>query len=167
MSKAVESKITGLIAGNIEAAGYNLVRVQITGGGKYAALQIMAERHDGVGMTVEDCGKISRAVSDVIEADKDLADRYDLEVSSPGIDRPLTKLQDYPRFQGHVAKVELNAPIEGQRRFQGKIAAISGEVIEFDTEKGAVKAPFAAIEKAKLVLTDELLKAAASGKVSH
>ena len=167
MSKTVENKIAGLIAGDIETAGYDLVRVHLSGGGKYAALQIMAERQDGVGMTVEDCANISRLVTEKLEADKDLADRYDLEVSSPGIDRPLMKLQDYTRFQGHVAKVELNAPVDGQKRFQGKITQVAGNVIEFDADKVSVKVPFEQIEKAKLVLTDELLKAAASGKVSH
>jgi ribosome maturation factor RimP len=161
MSKAVENKIASLIADDIDAAGYDLVRVYLSGGGKYAALQVMAERRDGKGMTVEDCAGISRLVSAKLEADADLADRYDLEVSSPGIDRPLMKLQDYARFQGHVAKVELNAPIEGQRRFQGKIAAVAGDVIEFDAAKTLLKVPFATIEKAKLVLTDELLKEAA------
>jgi len=167
MSKAIEKKIAALIAGDIGTAGYELVRVQITGGGKYAALQIMAERDDGKGMTVEDCATISRAVSEVIEKDAELADRYDLEVSSPGIDRPLVKLQDYARFQGHVAKIELNAAIDGQRRFQGKIEAVSDERVELGTDKGKVSVPFDEIEKAKLVLTDELLKAAASGKVTH
>lgn len=167
MSKAVENKIAGMIAQDFETAGYDLVRVHLSGGGKYASLQIMAERRDGVGMTVEDCAKLSRLVTEKLEADKDLADRYDLEVSSPGIDRPLMKLQDYARFQGHVAKIELNAPVDGQRRFQGRITQVSGDVIELDADKMSVKVPFAQIEKAKLVLTDELLKAAASGKVSH
>ncbi|MDR3424266.1 MAG: ribosome maturation factor RimP [Alphaproteobacteria bacterium] len=167
MSKAVENRIAELITGALDAAGYDFVRAQITGGGKYAALQIMAERKDGVGMTVEDCAGISRTVSELIEADAGLADRYDLEVSSPGIDRPLVKLQDYARFAGHVAKVELNAPIEGLRRFQEKIGGVEGEAITFDTDKGVLKVPFVGIERAKLVLTDALLKAAASGKMSH
>ena len=163
MSKAVENKIVDLIAKNIDAAGYDLVRAQIVGGGKYATLQIMAERKDGVGMTVEDCAKISGAVSSIIEADADLADRFDLEVSSPGIDRPLMKIRDYERFQGHVAKIELKAPLEGQRRFQGKIVNVLGEEIEFSADKKVLKVPFKDIERAKLVLTDELLKAAVNG----
>ena len=167
MSKAIEKNITDLIEADIKAAGYDLVRVHMSGGGKYAALQIMAERLDGVGMTVEDCAAISRTVSKHLEAHKEFADKYDLEVSSPGIDRPLVKLQDYARFEGHLAKVELGVPVEGQRRFQGKIARVSGDVVEFGTEKGAISVAFDGIEKAKLVLTDELLKAAASGKVSH
>jgi ribosome maturation factor RimP len=160
MSKVIESRITGLVATDIEAAGYDLVRVHLSGGGKYAALQIMAERKDGIGMNVEDCAAISRIVIAKFEGEKDLVDRYDLEVSSPGIDRPLMKPQDYVRFQGHVAKVELNTAIEGQRRFQGKIAEVSNDEIMFDVSKAVLKVPFTAIEKAKLVLTDELLKAA-------
>jgi ribosome maturation factor RimP len=167
MSKAVENKIVDLIAKDIDAAGYDLVRAQIVGGGKYATLQIMAERKDGVGMTVEDCAKISGAVSSIIEADADLADRFDLEVSSPGIDRPLMKMRDYERFQGHVAKIELKAPVEGQRRFQGKIVNVLGEEIEFSADKKVLKVPFKDIERAKLVLTDELLKAPMGGKASH
>jgi ribosome maturation factor RimP len=161
MSKAVENKISELIAGNIAAMGYDLVRVLIKGNGKYATLQIMAERVDGVGMTVEDCAAISKSVSAKLEADQDLADKFDLEVSSPGIDRPLVKLQDYTRYQGHVAKVELDAPVDGQRRFEGKIAGVSEKGIEFSTGKGVLHVPFHVIEKAKLVLTKELLKEAA------
>lgn len=166
MAKVVENKIEALIAAESAAAGYELVRVQVMGGGKYATLQIMAERQDGVGMTVEDCACISRLVSAKLEADADLADRYDLEVSSPGIDRPLVKLADFARFQGHVAKIEVGAPVEGQRRFQGTITGVEGEEILLDTDKGAVRLPFAGIERAKLVLTDALLKAAASGQVN-
>jgi ribosome maturation factor RimP len=120
----------------------------------------MAERKDGAGMTVEDCAAISSAVSEIIEADADLADRFDLEDSSPGIDRPLVKLRDYERFLGHVAKVELKSPVSGQRRFQGKIAGVSGEEIEFGVDKGVLKVSFKDIERAKLVLTDDLLKGA-------
>jgi ribosome maturation factor RimP len=159
MSKAVENKIASLIAGEIESAGYDLVRVQVKGGGKYAALQVMAERKDGAGMTVEDCATISGAVSSIIEADTELADRFDLEVSSPGIDRPLVKLEDFVRFKGHVAKIELSKPVEGQRRFQGKIVNVEGEEIEVGADKKVLKVSFKDIENAKLVLTDELLKA--------
>ena len=167
MAKSVESKITGLIAADVDAAGYELVRVLIVGGGKYATLQIMAERKDGGGMTVDDCATISHKVSEMIEADSELAERYGLEVSSPGIDRPLVKLQDYARFQGHVAKVEVGTPVDGQRRFQGAIAGVEGETVGIETDKGVVWLPFEAVEKAKLVLTDALLKAAARGDITH
>jgi ribosome maturation factor RimP len=153
--------------GKIAVAGYELVRILIKGNGKYATLQIMAERVDGKGMTVEDCAAISRLVSEKIEADKELADRFDLEVSSPGIDRPLMKLQDYARYEGHIATVELDAPLEGQKKFKGKIARVSDDAVTFGTEKGSLDVPFIAIAKAQLVLTDELLKAAKAGKVTH
>jgi len=164
MSKAVETKIAELIADKVESAGYDLVRVQIIGGGKYATLQIMAERKDGAGMTVEDCTAISGVVSSAIEGKADLADRFDLEVSSPGIDRPLMKPADYVRFQGHVAKIELKEPVEGRRRFQGAIGAIVEETVEFRADKKVVKVTFEIIERAKLVLTDELLKASSKEK---
>jgi ribosome maturation factor RimP len=163
MSKAVENKISELIVGEVDSAGYELVRVQITGGGKYATLQIMAERKDGVGMTVEDCATISSAVSLIIEADADLADRFDLEVSSPGIDRPLMKVRDFDRFRGHEAKFELKDPVEGQRRFQGRIESVSGEEITFKIDGKDLKASFRNIARAKLVLTDDLLNPASSG----
>lgn len=158
MSKAVESKIADLIANKVEAAGYDLVRVLIVGGGKYATLQVMAERKDGVGMKVEDCESLSILVSSIVEADTELADRFGLEVSSPGIDRPLVKVKDYEKYLGHVAKVELNVPVEGHRRFQAKIKSVAGEEIAFDADKKVLKVPFKNIERAKLVLTDELLK---------
>jgi ribosome maturation factor RimP len=164
MSKLVENNIAALIGEDLQGAGYDLVRVHISGGGKYAALQVMAERRDEVGMTVEDCAAISKMIMSKIDGDKELADKYDLEVSSPGIDRPLVRLQDFIRFKGHIAKVDLEKPIEGQKRFQGKIADASENGIRFDTEKGSVTAPVSSIDKAKLVLTDALLKAAVKGK---
>ncbi|MDD4615918.1 MAG: ribosome maturation factor RimP [Alphaproteobacteria bacterium] len=164
MSKAVEKKIAGLISGDLEASGYDLVRVQITGDAKYATLQIMAERKDGKGMTVDDCASISEKVSPLIEADPELTERYGLEVSSPGIDRPLVKLKDFERFKGYLAKVEVKIPVSGQRRFQGQIGKISGEEIELIADKSVVNISFENIDRAKLVLTDELLKAAASGQ---
>ncbi len=157
MSKAVEKKIATLIEGALDAAGYELVRVQVMGGGKYATLQVMAEPK-GRGMTVEDCATLSRLVSAKIEAEADLAQRFALEVSSPGIDRPLVRLKDYERFQGHLITAELTEPLQGQRRFQGRIIGASGDTITLDTDKGALAVPYGNIERAKLVLTDDLLK---------
>lgn len=158
MAKAVETKIADMIVGQVEALGYDLVRALISGGGKYAKLQVMAERKDGVGMTVEDCATISKAVSEIVEADPDLAERFELEVSSPGIDRPLVKIADYERFKGHVAKVDLTGMINGRRKIQGKIAGVAGEEIEFDIDNALFKVSFKDIERAKLVLTDALMK---------
>jgi len=159
MSKAVENRIADLIEDAVYAAGYELVRVQILSGGKYATLQVMAEPLSGGGMTVEDCAKLSRLVSAKVEAEEDLAERYALEVSSPGIDRPLVKRKDFERYKGHIAKIELNAPFHGQRRFQGVVSGLSGDdVLALQTDKGVVDLPFENIDRAKLVLTDALLK---------
>ena len=167
MSKTVESKVVALIEAPVQEAGYELVRVRIKGGGKHATLQIMAERTDGVGMTVDDCAAISGFVAPLLEADPDLAEKFALEVSSPGIDRPLVRLKDFERYKGFVAKIELKAPKDGQRRFQGAIESVSGETIALAHEKGVAQVLFTDIEQAKLVLTDELLKAAERGDVSH
>jgi ribosome maturation factor RimP len=124
----------------------------------------MAERADAKPMTVEDCVQISRTASDKLDADDTMADRYTLEVSSPGIDRPLVRLKDFERFAGHVARIELASPIDAlgtsQRRFQGSIVRVTGKdsaaAIEFRTEKGDISVPVAAIAKAKLIMTDAL-----------
>jgi ribosome maturation factor RimP len=170
MSKGnIETKITDLITSDLSAMGYELVRVLVTGGGKYATLQVMAERTDGKPITVEDCVAISHAASEKLDADDTMADRYTLEVSSPGIDRPLVRLKDFERFMGHLARIELSAPLEvlgeKHRRFQGNIVRVTGQdedaAIEFRTDKGEIRVPVTAIAKAKLVMTDELINQSA------
>jgi ribosome maturation factor RimP len=163
MTKALETKVSDLIAGDLAAMGYELVRVQATSGGRYTTLQVMAERTDGQGMTVNDCVKISHAASDKLDTDDKMVDRYTLEVSSPGVDRPLVRLKDFERFTGHVARIDLEAPKDGKRRFEGSIVRITGEEpdaeIEICTEAGAVRVPMSNIARAKLVLTDALMNA--------
>ena len=168
-AKELENRISGLVAGDLAALGYDLVRVETLGGGRYLTLQIMAERADGQPMTVSDCTRISHAVSDHLDADSGLADRYTLEVSSPGIDRPLVRLKDFERFTGHVARVELETPAGGpKKRFQGSITRVSGAApnaeIEFHTDGGDVRVSLQSIARARLVLTDALLNAAERGK---
>lgn len=168
-ARPIEDKVSALIAEDLAAMGYELVRVQLLSGGRFLTLQIMAERADGKPMTVEDCVTISRAVQPKLDADDPLAGRYTLEVSSPGIDRPLMRLKDFERFAGHLARIELEMPIGGQRRFQGNIVRITGNppdaAVELRTEMGAVRLPLDAIAKAKLVMTDALLKA--KNKTEH
>jgi ribosome maturation factor RimP len=173
--KDLEAKVNRLIAADLAAMGYELVRVQMTPGGRYLTLQVMAERADAKPMTVNDCTRISHEVSAKLEADDTLADRYTLEISSPGIDRPLIKLKDFERFTGHVARVELAMPLEGQpngrRRFQGSITRITRPQpeaeaeIEFHTETGDLRVPMNAIARAKLVLTEALLNV--KGRTKH
>lgn len=155
----LNDRIAALIEPSIEAMGFELVRVQISGQ-KRKQLQIMAERPDGT-MTVEDCAEISRTVSALMDVEDPIPDEYTLEVSSPGIDRPLTRLKDFERFAGLEAKVELRLPIDGQRRFRGRLLGTERDDIRLETEKGELSLPWADVQRAKLVMTDELLAMAA------
>ena len=166
MAKDFDSRVVQLAEQAVQSAGCVLVRARVAGQGKYAALQIMAERADGTGATIDDCAAISRAMSALLEADPSMADRYDLEVSSPGLERPLVKLADYDRFKGRTAAVELNVPIEGMKKFEGEISSVTGDFVSFALEKNVAKVPFNAIERAKLVVTEELIQEALKKKAS-
>jgi ribosome maturation factor RimP len=158
----VESdKIETLIAPSLVAMGYRVVRVAITGG-RRATLQIMAERVDGKAMTVEDCADISRTVSALLDVADPIATAYTLEVSSPGIDRPLVRREDFARFAGFEAKIELTSPVEGRRRFRGKLLGVEGDDVRVLVDAAPVALPLATVVRAKLVLTDELLAASQS-----
>jgi len=157
-----QDRIGSLIEPALQARGYALVRVQMMGG-KRQVLQVMAERQDGAAMTVDDCARISRDVSAILDVEDPIAGAYTLEVSSPGIDRPLVRAADYQRFAGFVAKLETDVLIDGRRRFQGRILGLAEGEVELATEAGPVRVPLARIAKAKLVLTDDLIAAAHPG----
>jgi ribosome maturation factor RimP len=150
--------IVPLIEPSLDAMGYRLVRVAFLGA-RRATLQIMAERRDDIAMTVDDCTQISRSVSAILDVADPIADAYMLEVSSPGIDRPLTRPEDYDRFAGFEAKIELSRPIDGRKRFRGRILGRAADQVQLAAEAGQVALPLTAIAKAKLVITDDLLKA--------
>jgi ribosome maturation factor RimP len=150
------SHLEPILTPAIEAAGYRLVRLRLMGG-KTKTLQIMAERPDGT-MNVEDCATLARALLDFMEADDPLEGDYELEVSSPGIDRPLTRLMDYSRYAGHEAKIELVAPLDGRKRFRGQVLGLDGTDVVIETGGTRVKFPFKGIAEAKLVLTDKLIQ---------
>ena len=152
-------EVARLIEPSLEAMGYQLVRVQMSGGQHRPTLQVMAERIDGVGMTVERCAEVSRAVSALLDVADPLPGAYTLEVSSPGIDRPLVKLRDFERFTGHEARLETRWPIGGRRRFRGLLKGVEGDAVRVATPEGDVALPIGEIERAKLVLTDELIAA--------
>lgn len=158
-------RIEALIGPSIEAMGYELVRVMMTGG-KRPTLQVMAERGDRDPMTVEDCAEISRTISAVLDVEDPISGEYTLEVSSPGIDRPLTRLEDYRRFAGLEARIDVDPAIEGRKRFSGRLAGVDGDDrVLIDTEDTTVLAlPFESIVRAKLVLTDALLQASRAGE---
>jgi len=143
-----------------EAAGYGIVRLRLMGGAETRKLQIMAERQVDGDMVVEDCARLSRAISEVIDAADPISGEYTLEVSSPGVDRPLTRLKDFETYEGHEAKIELDRLAEGRKRFRGLLAGIEGDQIGIDLEGEDETAlvPFAWVIEAKLVLTDELMK---------
>ncbi len=149
--------LEAIIAPAIEEAGFRLVRLRILSGGR-KTLQVMAERPDGT-MNVEDCAALSRALSDFLEREDPIEGGYVLEVSSPGIDRPLTRITDYARWAGHAAKVELGAPDpSGRKRFKGVLQGLDANDVVIEVEGARMKLPFAAIAEAKLLLTDKLVE---------
>ena len=151
-------RIAEMVRPTIEALGYSLVRVQILGRQR-PRLQVMAERSDGRPMMVEDCASLSRSISAVLDVEDPIAAPYTLEVSSPGIDRPLVRLADYDRFAGFEARIELARPVEGRRRFRGRLLGTSSEVVRLDVDGANLDVHYADIQRAKLVLTEELLAA--------
>jgi ribosome maturation factor RimP len=158
MDYALHDKIAAIIEPSLVDMGYSLVQVRLMEGGR-RTLQIMAERADGKNMTVDDCAAISRQISALLDVEDPISGAYTLEVSSPGIDRPLVKLEDFARYNGFEAKLETKLPIEGRRRFKGKIAGVDAEEIRMRTAEGQeARIPYRMVQSAKLVLTDELLK---------
>jgi len=156
----LEQRLASMIAPSLSAMGYELVRVMMQGRQR-AVLQIMAERRDNKAMTVDDCADISRQVSALLDVEDPIAGAYDLEVSSPGIDRPLTRLADYSRFAGFEAKLETQEPIDGRKRFRGRLMGADQEgQVRIAGPEGDWTIPFAAIRSAKLVLNDELIAVA-------
>ena len=139
----------------IEKAGFRLVRLRIMGGTS-KTLQVMAERPDG-SMDVEGCTTLSHALLDFIEAEDPIEGDYEIEVSSPGIDRPLTRLMDFSRWAGHEAKIELTLPVEGRKRFRATLLGLDGQDVMIRADNSDIKFPFRAIANAKLVLTDKLI----------
>jgi ribosome maturation factor RimP len=146
-----------IIAPAVEAAGYRLVRLRLMGG-KRKTLQVMAERADGT-MNVEDCARLSRALSAFLEREDPIEGDYVLEISSPGIDRPLTRLMDFARWAGHEVKIERKAPdAAGRKRFKGQLLGLDGTDIVLEVEGARVTFAHATIAEAKLVLTNKLVE---------
>ena len=153
---AIDRRIAEIITPVIEDMGFELVRVRLMSG-KSATLQIMAQRPDGR-IEVDDCADISTAVSAVLDVEDPIVDAYTLEVSSPGIDRPLTRLKDFDQWSGYVAKVETTELIDGRRRFKGELAGVEGEDVLIEIEEGTIGLNFDWLSDAKLILTDELIR---------
>lgn len=153
---AMDRRMAEIITPVIEDMGYELVRVRLMGG-KAHILQIMAEKPTG-GIEVDDCADISNAVSAVLDVEDPITEAYTLEVSSPGIDRPLTRLKDFEEFEGYEAKLETSELIDGRKRFKGMLAGVEDNEVLINVEEGTIGLQFDWLADAKLVLTDELIK---------
>ncbi len=158
----VDARIAHIVEPVIEGLGYRLVRVRLSAMNG-ATLQIMAERPDG-SMTVEDCETVSRDVSPALDVEDPVDRAYNLEVSSPGIDRPLVRRSDFERWAGHDAKIELARMLDGRKRFRGRLAGVDGDHVAIDVprdgggEPTRVLLPIADLGEARLVLTDDLIR---------
>ncbi len=158
-SEGKASEIERLIGPSLAELGYDIVRV-IFGGDRRPRLQLMIERLDGQALDVEDCSKASRAAGALLDVEDPIAGGYVLEVSSPGVDRPLTRGGDFDRWAGFATKLELAQALDGRRRFSGTLLGLQGDKVCLREETGVeVALPLADVMKAKLVLTDELLAA--------
>ena len=147
-----------MIEPSLIAMGYRLVRVVMTSG-RRTTLQVMAERLDDLPITHDDCAEISRSVSALLDVADPIAGAYTLEISSPGIDRPLVRAEDFDRFRGFEAKIELVMPLDGRRRFRGRLIGTAEGVLYLFTEAGETRLPIDAVARAKLILTDDLIAA--------
>lgn len=158
----VEARIAALIAPVLKPLGYRIVRIRLSGLNGLT-LQIMVERADGT-LTIENCEEVSGIVSPILDVEDIIERKYHLEVSSPGIDRPLVRKSDFLRWQGHIAKVETGVVIDGRRKFRGTINGVDPEGFTLDTDKAAygeemsVRIPYVDITDARLVLTDDLIR---------
>ena len=156
---AIDRRLAEIVTPAIEGLGFELVRIRLMGG-KTRTLQIMADRPDG-GIIVEDCAKISTAVSVVLDVEDPVEEQYILEVSSPGIDRPLTRLKDFEMWKGYEARLETTELIDGRRRFKGLLQGVEGEEVLIELEEGpeavTIGLQFEWLSDAKLVLTDDLI----------
>lgn len=157
----LEKRLTGLVAPVVESRGCRLVCVKVTGNeaGGGQTIQIMAENPETRTLGVEDCAKISREVSALFDVEDPIKSAYRLEVSSPGLERPLVSLDDFAAFAGHEAKVEIDPPVNEQKKFRGRLRGVQDDNILMTTnDQGDVTLPFASVEKAKLVITDDMFQ---------
>lgn len=155
----LEGRLATMVAATIGDMGFELVRVAVLGK-TTPTVQIMADRADGALITVEDCEAISHAVGAVLDVEDPIPGEWTLEVSSAGIDRPLTRAKDWARFAGHLAKAEVNMPVDGRKRFSGIVLGSDDTHARMKLDDGAeVSLPLADMKKARLVLTDALIEA--------
>lgn len=157
-----DRRLAELLLPTIEGMGFRLVRLRL-GGGRRPVLQVMAERPDGT-MEIEDCARLSRALSAVLDVEDPIEAEYVLEVSSPGIDRPLTRPGDFERWKGWEARLETAAPVGGRKRFRGRLAGMEDAEVLVEAGEAVIRLPFADLADARLVLTDALVAESLKGR---
>jgi ribosome maturation factor RimP len=156
------AELSRIIEPEVKALGYELVRVAMIGGTSDPTLQVMAERPETRQLDIADCETISRRLSEMFDADDPIEGSYRLEVSSPGIDRPLTRLRDFADWAGYEVRIALAEPSEGRKQYSGTLEGVDGETVKLEGKDGRSYAvPFSAISSAKLLLTDKLINATA------
>ena len=162
-------QVISIIEPSLADLGYELVRVHF-GGGQKPVLQIMFDRTDGGEVVIDDCALASRTVSALLDVADPIPEAYELEVGSPGIDRPLTRMKDFDSFAGFEAKVELKQAVDGRRRFRGVLLGLNGGMVRLvdpDGKAEEIVLPISDVAKAKLVLTDENIAAAQKGRINE
>ena len=159
---AMDQRLLKILNPMIEGLGYEVVRLRLMSGNT-PTLQIMAQKPDGT-MEVDGCAEISTAVSALMDVEDPIIEAYTLEVSSPGIDRPLTRLKDFDQWTGYVAKIETEQLIDGRRRFKGELAGTDGDEVLITIDEGTIGLKFDWLADAKLILTDELIRAVLKGR---
>jgi ribosome maturation factor RimP len=153
----VLSRIIEIIEPSLLAQGYSLVQVKLSDGARRKTLMVMAERGDGAMMSFDDCAEISNTVSALLDVEDPITGAYNLEVCSPGLDRPLTKPADYTRFAGQEIKAETIIPVNGRKRFRGILKGIKGDIITISMPEGSVELPFSHMRTARLIVNDEIV----------
>ena len=159
---AMDQRLLKILSPMIEGLGYEVVRLRLMSGNT-PTLQIMAQKPDGT-MEVDGCAEISTAVSALMDVEDPIIEAYTLEVSSPGIDRPLTRLKDFDQWIGYVAKIETEQLIDGRRRFKGELAGTDGDDVLITIDEGTIGLKFDWLADAKLILTDDLIRAVITGR---
>ena len=159
---AIDRRIAEIITPVVEDMGFEIVRVRLMTG-KESILQVMVQRPDG-SIEVDECAKISTAISATMDVEDPIVDVYTLEVSSPGIDRPLTRMKDFAQWEGFEAKIETDELIDGRRRFKGQLAGTEGGEVLITITEGTIGLKFEWLSDAKLVLTDELIRDVLRGR---
>ena len=156
---SIEIELKALVEPSLSDLGYEIVRLRLMGGDGQKILQVMIDRSDETPVSVEDCAVVSRQLSAVLDVEDPISGNYNLEVSSPGIARPLVKERDFERFLGFIAKVELEKTIRGRKRFRGRLIGCDRGMVSIQTEQGEEELPISDIVAANLILSDDLIEA--------